>query len=65
MKISSETQKLRKIIDKAIEDHRITKAEYEMIIHQVTGDGHIDSQEMALLRELQGMIDDKIVVLVP
>ena len=65
MKVSSEANKLRKIIEKAIEDHKISKAEYDKIIHQVTDDGHIDQHEKALLRELQNMIADKTVRLVP
>ncbi len=65
MKLSNEAKKLRKIIEKAIDDHKISKTEYEMIIHQVAEDGHLDSQEKALLRELQKMIADKIVKMVP
>lgn len=65
MKLSDGAKDLRKAIEKAIEDHKITKAEYDMIIHQATGDNHIDGQEQALLRELQEMIQDKTVKLVP
>jgi uncharacterized membrane protein YebE (DUF533 family) len=65
MKLSAEAGNLRKVIEQAIEDHKITKAEYDMIIHQATEDGHIDRQEMALLKELQEMIADKSVKIVP
>jgi hypothetical protein len=65
MKISQESKKLRQIIDKAIEDHKISKAEYDVIIHQATEDGNIDRQEQILLRELQNMIADKTIKLVP
>ncbi|MBN2814433.1 MAG: hypothetical protein JXQ80_10175 [Bacteroidales bacterium] len=65
MKLSSSAHTLRHVIEKAMEDHYITKAEYEMIIHQATEDGHIDRQEQALLKELQDMIADRSVKIVP
>ena len=65
MKLSQESKKLRQLIDKAIEDHKISKAEYEMIIHQATEDGNTDRQEQILLRELQNMIADKTIKLIP
>jgi len=65
MKLSSGAKNLRIVIEKAMEDHRITKAEYDMIIHQATEDGNIDRQEQALLKELQDMIADRSIKLVP
>jgi hypothetical protein len=65
MKLTAGAKTLRHIIDKAIEDHKITKAEYDMIIQQATEDGNIDGQELALMRELQNMIADKSIKLVP
>jgi len=65
MKLSAEASNLRQVIEHAIEDHKITKAEYDMIIHQATEDGHLDHQELALLKELQGMIADRSVKIVP
>jgi len=65
MKLSAGARDLRKVIEKAMEDHKITKAEYEMIIHQATEDGHVDRQEQALLRELQELISDKSIKIVP
>lgn len=65
MKLSSSAHSLRQVIEKAMEDHHITKAEYEMIIHQATEDGHIDRQEQALLKELQDMIADRSVKIIP
>ena len=65
MKLSSGAKNLREVIEKAMEDHKISKAEYDMIIHQATEDGHIDRQEQALLRELQDMISNKSIKLVP
>ena len=49
------------MIEKAIEDHKITRDEYDRIIHIATEDGHIDKHEQALFRELQQMIEDKMV----
>ena len=65
MKLSKSAHKLRKVIEKAIEDHVITKSEYEKIIYYATKDEHIDHQERALLRQLQEMIQDKSVKVVP
>jgi hypothetical protein len=65
MKLSTGAKNLRQMIDKAMADHKITKAEYEMIIHIATEDGNIDSHEKALLSQLQEMITDKTIKLVP
>jgi CBS domain containing-hemolysin-like protein len=61
MALSSSAENLRKLIEKAIEDHKITREEYDNIINMATEDGHIDSQEQALLSELQDMIENKMV----
>jgi hypothetical protein len=61
MEVSKDAEKLKKMIKKAIEDHVITRDEYDMMIHMATRDGHIDSQERALLAELQDMIDDRLI----
>jgi len=61
MALSESAEKLRQMIHKAIEDHYITPEEYDMIIHMATEDGHIDQQERALLKELQNLIEEKIV----
>lgn len=65
MKVSENAKKLRHLIEKALEDHMITKAEYEQIIHAALDDAHIDPQERALIRELQDMIAHKEIKLVP
>ena len=59
MALSESGERLRKIIDKAIEDHIITPEEYDEIIEISMEDGHIDAQERALLAELQQMIAHK------
>ncbi len=60
-KLSDSSIRLREMIEKAIEDHIITREEYDKIIHIATEDGHIDRHEQALLSELQQMIEDKMV----
>lgn len=60
-KVSDSSIRLREMIEKAIEDHKITRDEYDKIIHIATEDGHIDRHEQALLSELQQMIEDKMV----
>jgi hypothetical protein len=57
--------KLRELIEKAIEDHLITRAEYDKIITIASLDSHIDKQEQALLNQLQEMIEDKSVKIIP
>jgi len=65
MNLSAGARNLRHVIEKAIEDHKLSKSEYDMIIHQATMDNHIDRQEQALLSELQEMIANKTIKLVP
>ncbi len=62
---SQSAQRLRELIEKAIEDHKLTRAEYDQILHIATEDGYIDRSEQVLLAELQDMIENKFVKLVP
>ena len=64
MKLSESAQRLKEMIAKAIEDHVITRDEYDEIIHLATEDGIVDRQEQALLSQLQDMIEDKSVRMV-
>ena len=57
--ISESSIRLREAIEKAIEDHKITREEYDRIINIASEDGVIDNHEMALLRQLQKMIEEK------
>jgi tellurite resistance protein len=59
--VSESSLRLREMIEKAIEDHKITREEYDKIINIATEDGVIDRHEKALLSELQQMIEDKMV----
>lgn len=61
MKISESADRLKKMIEKAIKDHEITRDEYEMILHIATEDDHIDKHEQLLLDQLQEMIENKSV----
>jgi len=58
-KVSESSIRLREMIEKAIEDHKITRDEYDKIINIATEDGYIDQHEKALLSELQQMIEDR------
>lgn len=58
-KVSDSSLRLREMIEKAIEDHKITRDEYDKIINIATEDGVIDRHEQALLSELQQMIENK------
>jgi len=62
---SESAQRLRKMIDKAIEDHVITRDEMDKIIHIATEDGHIDKHEQVLLGQLQEMVENKTVKIIP
>ena len=57
--LSDSSIRLREMIEKAIEDHKITRDEYENILNVATEDGYIDRHEQALLTELQRMIEEK------
>jgi hypothetical protein len=65
MALSASAQRLKEMIDKAIEDHLLTRDEYDQIIHLATEDGIVDSQEQALLSQLHDMIENKMVKVVP
>jgi len=55
--------RLAEVIKKAIEDSVITMAEYEEIMSVAGEDGVIDTHEEALLKELNSLIQDQIVVI--
>jgi hypothetical protein len=59
MVLSESNQRLRQLVNKAIEDHIITPEEYDEILEISFEDGHIDRQEQAMLTELQKMIENK------
>jgi hypothetical protein len=65
MALSKSSGKLKDLIEKAIEDHLITRKEYDAIIALAYEDGHIDSQEQNLLNVLQDMIENREVKIIP
>lgn len=58
-------QTLAEAIKQAISDHVITNAEYDEIMQVAHADEVIDSQEQALLKELNTMIADGTLKRVP
>jgi len=64
MKPGKSASELRHMIDKAIEDHVLTRDEYDKILFLASADGHIDRVEQALLEELHDMIQHKEVRIV-
>ncbi|WP_319499549.1 hypothetical protein [uncultured Draconibacterium sp.] len=59
--VSESSIRLREIIEKAIADQKISRDDYDKIINIATEDGYIDRHEQALLRQLQQMIEDRLV----
>ena len=63
MVVTKSGTRLADVIKKAIEDSVITMAEYEEILSVASEDGVVDTHEEALLKELNSLIQDQIVVL--
>lgn len=58
MTVGKSGRKLAELIKHAIDDGKLTTAEYEQILHMADEDGHIDAHEKSLLRQLNNMIAD-------
>ena len=65
MSYSESAERLKAKIEKAIEDHIISRSEMDAIISIASEDGHIDPQEQALLNQLHEMIENKSVKIKP
>jgi hypothetical protein len=65
MKPSKSAGQLASRIQKAIDDHRVTEAEWDSIMALAEKDHHIDREEAALLRELHHLIENGTVKRVP
>jgi len=63
--VSHEAAKVKAIIEKAMEDHKITTTEYEKILAVVNADMVVDSQEKQLLAQLHELIASGAVERVP
>jgi hypothetical protein len=57
--ISKSAHLLREMINKAIDNHKLTRYEYDTIINLASEDGVVDEQERALLAQLHAMLDDR------
>lgn len=64
-KPSKSAEKLHAMIKKAIEDGQITSMDREKIMMLVDEDHYIDPQERKLLAELQNLIDNGTVKVIP
>jgi len=53
------------MIERAIDDHKVTRAEMDQIMAVATEDGHVDRHEQALLDQLQDMIENGTVKVIP
>lgn len=65
MTVSESAHRLKEMIEKAIEDHLVTRNEFDSIMAIATEDGHIDPHEQLLLEQLQEMIENKSVKIIP
>lgn len=65
MPLSESSQRLKEIIEKAIDDHAITRSEMDLILMIAAEDHHIDRHEQALLEQLHEMIENKSVKVIP
>ncbi len=61
---SESAKRLREMIEKAIDDHEVTRDEMDKIIHIATEDGYIDKHEQSLLGQLQEMVESGLVKIV-
>lgn len=57
-KPSKSAAKLKELINEAISDLEVTRAEYEQIMEQAHADHHLDKEEQALLAQFQEMISN-------
>jgi hypothetical protein len=61
MEYSESAGRLKKMIENAIDDQKITRDEMDSILNIVSEDGHVDPHEQALLNQLQEMIENRTV----
>jgi hypothetical protein len=64
-KPSASAGRLRVLIEKAIDDGKLTNKEYDEILALADEDGVIDREERSLLNQLQEMLADRSVERVP
>ena len=61
MLVTKSGKKLEKVIKEAIDDHVITQAEYEEIIHLAHDDLELDPHEKVLLKAFHSLISEKVI----
>ena len=61
MRVTKSGKTLEEMIRKAINDHVITQAEYDEIMHLAQDDGEIDAHERVLLKELHSLLTEKVI----
>jgi hypothetical protein len=64
MSLSQSAERLKQIIESAIESHQITHTQYDNILQIASEDSFIDAQERALLAQLHNLIEDKTIKMV-
>ncbi len=62
---SESARRLRERIEQAIDDHQLTRAELDEIMHIATEDGYEDPHEQSLLNQLQQMIENRDIRVIP
>ena len=65
MKSGETGEQLSEIIKKAIRDLEVSDTEFDQIMAMADEDGHIDSQEQALLSQLHSMLANGTIKKVP
>lgn len=63
-KVSDSSQKMRKILVRAIQEHEITRDDYDRFLTITSADGHFDTQERVLLGNLNDLIYDRTIKIV-
>lgn len=58
-------EKLSEMIKKAIRDLEVSDTEFDQIMAVASEDGHVDSQEQALLSQLHSMLANGTIKKVP
>lgn len=62
--ISASALKIKETIEVAVKSGKISRKDYDGIMHIATMDNHIDPHEKALLTQLYDLIEDKTIVIV-
>ena len=58
-KVSDSSQKMRKILDVAIQEHEIIRDDYDRFLTIASADGHFDTQKRVLLANLNDLMTEQ------